>query len=229
MPEDYEDEGVIIYTRLKKTLNCVRFVHDHILGCSINMVFDYAINPEGDPEEMVFAWRKIEYFMDSLEQIMMVHAGNPLSVSVSIDSTTQSCRFANPIMLTPEEPTEDHFATLLLSKLNKLGAGSISFGGVEVESLENHGIIVAVSGFTGDDLPTMVNWMGPNNWFDQPWWARDDGSTYDAFAPEETDVSQRPDWAYDWEFLREKPRAAGLVLNAGFKPRLVPQGDDDGE
>ncbi len=228
MTEDDFDEGMVCYQQIKRKFACVRFVNRHIVGSTINLVIDYMFNPEAEAEEIMHVWRKFNFYIDNLEQIVIVSAANQHALSLLIDTESQTSKFENSLMLTPEEPTEDHIGALLLAKLNAIGANAVAFGVIAVEATESQGMVVTVSGIVEAELPNMSEWMGPYNWFTMPWWLRDDGSTLDAFLPEDGDKSEIPEWAYSFDFLRDKPKPAGIILNPGFKPRLV-KSEPDGE
>lgn len=226
MTENFEN---IISNRFTAEVMCTRFCVNSLVSSTMTFSMEYAVNPDASADDVITSWRKIEHFFESLDQSLMVCASNPVGVAVAIDTKAQRGRFSNRLVLTPEEPVEDHVSFLMLSKMNAIGGDIIAFGGIEVSSRESCGFSFAMLGCAANYLPMMAEWMGTPNWFKEPWWSRDDATTIDSIAPVGTDVSVPPEWFETWDFLTSpRPQNSGVVIKGKFKPRLV-EGLDDGD
>jgi hypothetical protein len=222
-----EDGDMIpdVFMRYEFPIRAIRIINDHIVSSAMNFRFEMAINPDASPEALGLAWNKVDFWLDTLNQSVIVGAGNLQGVEAVISPDTHDCRFANQIVLMPGEPTEELIAYILQSKLNALCTDVMGFGPCEIESEETGGISYTVTGNPNEILPSMEAWMGPRNWFTAPWWSRDDGSTLDAQPSDQDTLEKKPEWAYSWEFLQKKPKPSGVVIPGSFKPRMVKDTD----
>jgi hypothetical protein len=94
---------------------------------------------------------------------------------------------------------------------------------IEVSSDNTDDLVFTFVGMSEDHLPTMGEWISGPTWFDTPWWDRDDASIFDTLAGEDTDLSVKPEWAYDITKFVERemmPREA-IALKADFVPRII--------
>lgn len=137
----------------------------------------------------------------------------------------------NMLVKCPLEPSDDHLAMLIQSKMSALSKGHVMFGGVTITSNNARGLRFT---FVGDGtlvLPTITEWVGERSYFDQPWWNRDDGSTYDVTPFEDSDLDDKPDFALNLDFLAESlnpimsPKANNII-RPKFKPTVVVNNDE---
>lgn len=178
-----------------------------------------------DETKVELALRKINYWLYEYVTQSIVIPANSLGLSLVLNDDNTP-RLQNQLMITPDEPTDDHFCLLLQSKLQALAAGAFAVGTIELTSDNADGLTFTYTGDSEDELPTMDEWISGPTWFDQPWWLRDDSSTFDTVAPAEADLSIPPAWATDLNFLNKNisPQEA-IVLKADFSPRII----DDNE
>lgn len=99
------------------------------------------------------------------------------------------------IILTPEDPTDDKLALILQNKMNSLASENVMFNSIELESDNARGLSFLYVGETETHLPGPEDWIEPNALID-PWWARDDASTFDSTTDE-------PKYANSLDFLKE--------------------------
>lgn len=99
------------------------------------------------------------------------------------------------IVLTPEDPTDDKLALILQNKMNSLASDNVMFNSIELESDNARGLSFLYVGETETHLPSPDDWVAPNALGD-PWWARDDASTFDSTVEE-------PKYANSLDFLKE--------------------------
>jgi len=220
-----DDDTPEVFMHYNFNLRLVRIVADTLVSTKMKIKIEFSANPEAGGADIARVWNKIDFWLESADQCIAIWASNPLAVDTVISAQDHAPRFMNNIMILPSEPTEEIFGYIIQAKLNALGEDVVAFGAVEIESEENNGIVFNVIGDPSAVLPKMEDWMGSNNWFNTPWWNRDDGSMLDAQPPEEADLNEKPDWAYAWDFLGSRPKPAGVVISARFKPRLVDEDD----
>lgn len=137
-------------------------------------------------------------------------------------------RLQNPMMICPDEPTDNNLCVLLQSKLQALAAGAFAVGMIELSSDNSAGLVFTYVGDSEDILPSMSQWMSGRTWFDRPWWERDDASTFDTLAADDADLTIKPLWAYDLGFVaRDLMPQDAIILNGDFSPRIIDDGDGD--
>lgn len=142
-------------------------------------------------------------------------------------------RSGNTFLIAPDAPSDELLAALFQAKLNAMGAGSIYVAALTVESDTMLNLAFTITGDHLQTLPTMEEWMGEANYFDKPWWSRDDVSTLDLYTEEKNGDGPRPPWAQTFDFLI-KPKiqlpSASKIVRPEFKPTVIVGGkkkDDD--
>lgn len=136
----------------------------------------------------------------------------------------------NSTVVCPQEPADDHIAMLLQSKLTSLSKEYAIFGGVTVTSDNSRGLSFTFVGSASEVLPDMKSWVGDRSYFDHPWWDRDDASTFDTVPEKTENLDEKPDYAYNLDFLGEafKPNTEKVntkVLKPSFKPTIIKNDD----
>lgn len=145
--------------------------------------------------------------------------------------TTMIEKISNNIILTADEPNDYHLCVLLHSKLNAMGRGAVTVTKTEFSSDAGQGFKCSFSSNVDDWLPSNQEWMGDKTFFDKPWWARSDGSTFDVPYEDGDDINSfREVVAIDLVSMvsgntdDEKPQQAEIIKPA-FKLKLIK--DDD--
>lgn len=212
-------------------INAIRMISEHIMTATVKGKIEFSVNPEANAQDISRVWNKIDYWMETTNQALILSANNGIAVGAVLDEQTGECRFANTIMLLPGEPTEEVLGYVIQAKLNALGEDVLAFGSLELKARESQGVSFSLIGDPDVMLPTMQEWMGGRNWFKAPWWHRDDGSMLDAAPDEDADLSDKPEWAYSWDFLGKSPKSTltksgGSVITGRFKPRMVEPKDE---
>ena len=138
----------------------------------------------------------------------------------------------NILVKCPFEPSDDRLAMLIQSKMSALSKGYVIFGGVTITSNNSRGLGFTFVGEGVNSLPTMTEWVGERSYFSEPWWNRDDSSTIDVTPFEDSDLDDKPEFAFDLDFLGEslKPIIKDNVTNIirpKFKPVIVKNDDND--
>lgn len=136
----------------------------------------------------------------------------------------------NIMVICPNDPTDDHLAMLLQSKLTSLSKEYVIFGGITVTSDNSRGLSFTFVGNGEEALPGMGDWIGSRSYFSDPWWSRDDASTLDTIPAPDADLTKTPDYAYTLDFLGESFRPSPetttpKVLKPKFKPTIIKNDD----
>jgi hypothetical protein len=137
----------------------------------------------------------------------------------------------NLLLLSPDQPSDENLAILLQAKMNALAAGRLLFGAVEIKSNNLSGLRFTFIGSAKEALPDMGTWMGTNNYFEQPWWERDDSSTLDVVPPPDANLEEKPTWAYSLDFIEKaiKPKQDrdSVIVRPDFNPTIIDGGKKD--
>lgn len=133
----------------------------------------------------------------------------------------------NNFILCPSDPISSHLAVLLKSKFNAIAEPGIEIPMVEVTGDNLSGLTFSYYG-ESETLPSMEEWFEGENFFDQPWWKRPDASTFDISPKPKDDLSIKPDFAFDLDFISDefktpKSRPA-KIIKPNFKPKIIKGG-----
>lgn len=182
-----------------------------------------------DEDLIELAIRKINYWLENIVSASIaVAANNAIGFQMLLDENSTP-RLQNPMMICPDEPTDNNLCVLLQSKLQALAGGAFAVGMIELTSDNAEGLMFTYVGDSEDMLPSMEDWIAGPTWFSRPWWERDDASTFDTVAPEDADLTKTPVWAYDLGFVaRDMMPQDAIVLKGDFSPRII-DGIDGGE
>ncbi len=208
-------DTVFIHYTFKVSIN--RLVETLLVPSTLNVKCEVEII---DGEKLDLALRKIEYWMDYyVDHAIVVCAGNTTGFQMILDDKNTP-RLQNSIMVTPDEPTDDHLAMIFQSKLQALAAGSLALGAITVSSDDSAGLVYTYVGDSEEELPPMDHWINGPTWFDVPWWMRDDASMIDTQAPEGADLNEIPNWAHSLDFLdRVGSNPEAIIID--FEPIII--------
>jgi hypothetical protein len=175
-----------------------------------------------EDEDIGFALNKIQHWMENyVERSIAVSCMNTEGFAVLLDDKNTP-RLENKLMVTAQEPTDHHMMFIFQSKINALAAGAFVVTDIEIESSDSQGLRFTFVGASDGQLPDMSEWIPGPNWFDEPWWDRDDVSMIDTVAPEGADLTVRPTWAQTLDFLRESVEDQPAVIIPGdWEPRII--------
>ncbi len=179
----------------------------------VNIINDEAVD---------LALRKINYWLDNYVSGSIAVPANDIGLSLVLDEKS-SPRLLNQLIITPEIPSDDHLCLLFQSKLQALAAGAFAVGMVEITSDNADGLTFTYVGDSEEWLPTMDEWITGPTWFADPWWLRDDASTFDTMAPPDADLNIKPSWATDLNFLAKDsmPQEDAIILKGDFRPKII--------
>lgn len=198
----------------------VRLIQGHLLPSFFAVKVEVEFM---EPTQIPLALRKIEYWLDNyMSRAVAFASDDEVGYQMFLDDK-KAPRLYNYLMITPDDPTDEHLAMILQSKLQALSGGAMAVGMIELTSDENaEGFTFTFLGDGEAELPAMEEWITGPNWFTAPWWCRDDASMIDTIAPEGSDLNDIPGWAVDLNYLGQdiiQPEA--VIIKADFNPTIV--------
>lgn len=239
MSDDFEDDddtdtsSITVVIDYVQNINVIRFLGGAMTPTKLTIRAE--VIPSTSVEEIDFdvTFAKIKFWLETVVARSMIFCkGNEIAYNMLIDNETGP-RMSNHMIMTPYEPTDEHLAVLLQSKMSALSGGSILFGHIEVKADTSGGLIFTYLGDWENDLPEMKDWFAQTPyWFDKPWWTRNDASTVDLVIGE-FDPEKTPSWAFKLDFIENamRPRKAApekteeeVVVK--FRPKIIDGGKD---
>lgn len=174
---------------------------------------------------------KIRYWLSNyVNNCVMFDVGNEWAMRAIFDEDDQ-CDISNNIMMLPWAPQDDLIAEVLHSKLNALGGDELKFGIIELSSNDDMGLSYMFTGDGEGNLPPIQDWVGDVSFYDKPWWARDDGSTFDLMPGADADLSVKPFDSLSLDFIRTNmTRQMGFeatVIRPNFRPTVLDGGKEE--
>jgi hypothetical protein len=213
------------------TINLIRYIDSTLSSTRFQLRADLV--PVEDLEDIDFdiVFAKIKFWLDTIvSRCIAFSCRNETAFEMLLGEGGEP-RLSNHLMITPEEPQDDHLAVLLQSKLTALAGGKMQFGCIRIESDSPSGLTFTYVGDWQDDLPPMQDWFSKRPYyFDQPWWTRDDVSTLDIVPVDDADFSQRPIWAMTLDFIEnsirppiseKKAEQVDVPVKGNFKPKII--------
>lgn len=223
-----DDAELTHFISFRFKFNCIRVLDNFFLPSTFKGRVEVAASPDNESGSM-FPLDKIRFWLKHIENSIVIYTANQEAADMLVDPTNMRYRAGNELMLSPIDPTDTNIAILLQSKFNALADGELYFGPIQIESDLSEDLVFTFIGDAHDELPTWEDWIPQENpnWFDKPWWMRNDSSTMDISAPVGTDVSETPDWAFSLDFLRDEPSKSDghpTIIAAKFKPTVIEGG-----
>lgn len=198
-----------------------RLVGMQLLPTKLTVKLGIEIIADEDNDIQV-ALNKINHWMDNfVSRAIAVSSMNSEGLSMLLDENNKPL-LENPLMVTPIEPTDHHLMFIFMSKITALADGAVEVVKVEITSSDAQGLSFTYIGDGEGQLPDMDEWIPGENWFDVPWWSRDDISMIDTVAPEGADLTVRPSWAATLDFLKPDYKdQAAIVINGEWEPKII--------
>jgi len=226
--EDDDDEGgADVMISFEQEITMVRLMEDHFLPSQISIKAQiYPLKGSND-QDLEIAFQKVSFWLDNVvSRCIAFKRSNEAAQKMLISEGKNNS--SNMLMLTPEEPTDEMMAILFQAKMTALSEHKIAFGSVEIKSNNWTGLRFTFLGDASESLPNMDEWVGSPNYFDEPWWNRDDASTLDVVIDSSTDTTTKPAWAYKLDFIANAIRPAHeTIARPIFKPKIIDGGKKD--
>jgi hypothetical protein len=227
--ENLETEDIDYITELKLKTTVVRIIDKMFIPCTLRLKAELFINPDSDPEQTDLALTKIKYWFEHIVSrcIIFDHL-NSFAINALIKDGKSLT--TNILMVTPRNPNDQHLAELFQCKLAALSAGHLGIGMVEITSDNVMGLTFTFIGSGFESLPTIEQWVGKIRYFDDPWWARDDSSTLDIQPNEDADLTIKPAFAQNLDFLGNIMNPSNIpqdskIIKTTFKPKIINPND----
>jgi hypothetical protein len=216
-----DDHLPIIGARYKFSLPMTRIMGSYIISSKINFIIGYVLSEEHEMDDIIMGWTRIEEWLEDMTHAMVFSSENDSAMGAVYDLEDNCLRFSNPIMLLPTDPGEDVLGFVIQAKFNALADGAISFDYMTISPDEANGVEIEIIGNGNLLLPSLEDWMGEGNYFDEPWWNRNDATSFDTPTTSPDDKKTKPEWASDYEHLKNKPAPSGVIIQGRFKPKLI--------
>jgi hypothetical protein len=229
MSEDHDDDGgVNMLISFEQSFTMIRVIENHFLSSTFNIKAEVLGVDDSSEQDFEVAFAKVRFWLENIASRCIAFSRRndaALKILISDDGKNNT---DNLLWLSPEEPTDETIAVLLQAKMTALAEGKLIFGCIEVKSNNINGLRFTFVGNCNEILPSMEEWVGTYNYFDKPWWHRDDASTLDVVVDETADLSKKPTWAYKLDFISKafKP-ARETVFRPEFKPTIIDGGKKD--
>jgi len=233
MDDDDDDIPAEIYTHFVFDIKIVRVMENVLIPSTLKFRMEFIPMETSEDHEIDRAFTKMRWWLDNIvnKAIVFSHE-NSAAITMFIDEEVGHTRVGNVLMVTPEDPDDQHLAALFQAKMQALSGNCMAFGPVEVKSDNQLGLQFTFVGDSSAVLPKMSEWITGRSFFDKPWWDRDDGSTLDVIPPDDDDLSVKPAWAFSFDFL-DQPRkttlTSGKIVRPEFRPTVIDGGKDKGE
>jgi hypothetical protein len=174
---------------------------------------------------------KIRYWLTNyVNNCVMFDVGNEWAMRAIFNADDQ-CDITNNIMMLPWDPQDDLIAEILHSKFNALAGPYLQFGIIELSSDDDLGLSYMFTGDGEGNLPEVSEWIGDHTFYDKPWWARDDGSTFDLMPNPDADLEIKPFDTLKMDHIRASmTRMMGVeatVIRPNFKPTVLDGGKNE--
>lgn len=224
--DDEEEEALFISFRTR--ISVVRIIENVVIPSRIQIRADVDPSEDVTESQLSNVMSKVKFWFEEIVSHGISFSNDNEDALAMVISDEGKNRTANVLMITPGDPSDDVLAALFQAKLNALGGGIVQFGLVEVKSDNPIGLSFTFVGNASKLLPSMENWMGEPNYFDKPWWNRDDSSTLDVVPPEGTDLTKKPAWAFSLDtFSVERDEA--IIVKPAFRPTIIDGGKKEDE
>lgn len=235
--EDDELPNVVI--DFSQQVSLIRVIGNSLVPSKLNLKAEVIPHEDADEVDFEIAFSKIRFWFETIVSRAVVFSSLNKQAKTMFYDGEGKPQLMNYMMIAPHEPTDEHLAALFQAKMSALSSGKMIFGAVRIISEPSNGLIWSYIGNWEDDLPTMENWFNEDPYyFDQPWWARDDGSTLDVMI-KGADVSKRPAWAMKLDFIERAIRpemddeeavateaadeepAEDVLIQGVFRPKII--------
>jgi hypothetical protein len=218
-------EDIDLFLRFTANFSGIRVIDSKMIPTKWTIKSDLILQENLDDFDFNYVLIKVKF---ALESIMNGSIFFSMENDWAIDAFLMT-DVENNVVITPGDPTDDLITMLLHSKMNALGEGMISFGGVDLQSDTSSGLGFIFLGNGSSLLPTMTDWIGDASYFKEPWWNRDDASTMDIVPEDGADLTEVPEFAFKLDFLKDAmrptqpdaPITTAKVLRPEFKPVII--------
>jgi len=179
-----EDNRIIM--QYERNFSLIKIYKNNIIPCNMQLTSDIYLNLDNldinDHKKLNdnfdYYLNKLSVFFEyTLNNSLVFDKNNQWAFNTFINTKDNEKLVSNNIILTFNEPTNDHLILLLHSKLNNLCDNILEFYSLTLSDDNSRNISFT---FVGDSEKIISNeeWI-ENCYHDKPWWSRNDFSTID--------------------------------------------------
>lgn len=224
------DNDLEIYITFTVDITVIRMIGRVMMPSMLTLSASIDRDEDAEDEAVELAILKGKHWLRNVvENTIIFDVGNTDAMNLLLDEDGTN-KTDNMFVIAPDTPSDEMLAALFQAKLNALARGAINIVSMNIESDNMEGLSFTLCGDYSTTLPpTMDEWMGTPNYFQVPWWRRDDASTLDVVPNAEADLSTTPAWAYSLDYLggsKVRPEMKDSVAPPGFRPTVIKGGKD---
>lgn len=219
-----EDSNEALYVNFETSVKFIRIVDRLLMPCNLRIRAEIIPDDEASESELQSTLSKIRFWLDQLVQKCIAISYDNTDAFEMIVTPEGMNRTTNTIMLCPGDPSDEMLAALFQAKFTALSTGYLDFSYVEIKSDNPLGLSFTFAGDARSILPGMEDWFPGRNWFNKPWWERNDASTLDITPTEDADVREVPGWAFSLDVKEPEPARTATVIRREFKPTVIDGG-----
>lgn len=206
-------------------LRLIRLLDNEFISSDCEVVLHFEVKENNDAQLQENIIKSMQLWLhDFVDHGIVYFPGTSIDTTV-FESVT------NNIIHTPDQPDDYHMCVLLHSKLNAIGQGVVVIKKTEFCADTSSGFKCSVNGTVDEWLPSNTDWMGEHTFFDQPWWNRPDGGTFDLPYTQGDDVGHVRDMlTIDLIKLvsaevTDTPVKHAEIIKPAFKPKIITNDD----
>ncbi len=224
--DDTYDGGIASFYEF--TVNIVKLQDRRFIPVSYKFKMEFGINDSvEDFSNIDEHFAKIKYFIDHrFDHSLVISNDDDYAKALFYNQAP-----ANNMVISPFDP-DDHVITLLLqSKFEAISNDELVFLSSDVSTNSIRGLSHHIDLLPDSLLPTTKEWFPTPNYFEKPWWKRNDISTVDSMVGEDEDLTDLPDWAKNISFKAEENASYKEIIKKpakqAFNPTIIKGGKDD--
>ena len=233
MDDDFSDLPNQLLVTLRQEFNAVRILNSRLNPVNFEIKIDlFNRDDESDDYQnrMEIAIAKIEYWFKVINRSIIFSIENEWAATRFLTEYDYSSE--NNIILCPDMPLDSVLCELFLCKIKALVGDVFLISTIEIKASDARGLTFLFMGSDpGSDFPNATDWLGEHNYFNKPWWNRDDASSLDLYVDETIDLTQIPLWAHSMshvvDSIRNPTANVSKIVRAEFRPTVIKGGKED--
>lgn len=230
------DDSDELFVNLNLEFKAIRVMGSRMIPTAWKLRTEVIYDDEHEDDEAYhlntrIAIAKIKFWFDNfIDGSVFMNRGNEWAQRAFLgEEGAQSVD--NPIVLLPDEPTDQMLCEALQSKMNALAGNFLTFGLTELQSDDLSGLSFIFTGVGEFNLPEIDEWVGERSFFTKPWWSRNDASTIDIIPGEDDNILETPAFAQSLDFIADAMRPAkeptARIIRPEFRPSVIQGGKKD--
>lgn len=177
-------------------------------------------------EKMTNTLKKMKLFNSLLNNSLIIASTNQWAIDKFLSTNDDLDEKTNNIILCPNDVSDATLCELFLAKYKSLMGDIFHSDSCELKISDSNMIFTFVGSLPCDTFPNKDEWLSERNWFDKPWWFRNDSSTIDVIPGDDEDITILPHWS-----LRLEKRSNTIIdqgnIRKIFKPTIIDGGLND--